>query len=97
MVSPPTVSVAAIAATAARTPAGHRDPVAGDQERHQVGQRHFQPGDAGGPAGQQSDLRVTSRRCQANGVAGVTAKTSLHRCRGISLDSAASHSRSPGW
>src|ERR1019366_7554332 len=40
---------------------------------------------------------VTSRRCQASSVAGVTAKTSPHRRRGISRDSAASHSRPPGW
>jgi hypothetical protein len=43
------------------------------------------------------DQRVTSRRCQASSVAGVTAKTSPHRRRGISWDSAASHSRSAGW
>jgi hypothetical protein len=35
--------------------------------------------------------------CQARSVAGVTANTSPHRRRGISRDSAASHSRSPGW
>jgi hypothetical protein len=39
---------------------------------------------------------VTSRRCQASSVAGVTANTSPHRRRGISRDSAASHSRF-GW
>jgi len=33
-------------------------------------------------------------RCQASSVAGVTAKTSPHRRRGMSRDSAASHSRS---
>jgi hypothetical protein len=45
----------------------------------------------------QSHLRVTSRRCQATSVAGVTASTSPHRRRGISFDNAASHSRPAGW
>jgi len=44
-----------------------------------------------------SHLRATSRRCQASSVAGVTGNTSPHRCRGISRDSAASHSRSAAW
>ena len=45
----------------------------------------------------QSHLRVTSRRCQASSVAGVTASTSPHRRRGISFDNAASQSRPAGW
>jgi hypothetical protein len=55
---------------------------------------------AGGRPGRrrlvQSRLRSTSRRCQASSVAGVTANTSPRRRRGISLDRAASHSRSAG-
>ena len=79
-----------------RTPAGHRDPVVGDRNGTKWVSAIFSQvmPVARRP---QSYLRVISRRCQANGVAGVTAKTSLHRCWGISLDSAASHSRSPGW
>jgi hypothetical protein len=44
-----------------------------------------------------SHLRATSRRCQASSVAEVTGNTSPHRSRGISRDSAASHSRSAAW
>jgi hypothetical protein len=52
-----------------------------------------------GAAGWRSpNCGVTSRRCQASSVASVTANTPRPMwCRGISRDSAASHSRSAGW
>jgi hypothetical protein len=43
-----------------------------------------------------SHVRVTSRRCQAGSVEGITVNTPPHRRRGISRDSAAGHSRPPG-
>ncbi len=41
-------------------------------------------------------LRAISLRCHANRVPGVTGKTSVHRRRGISPESAANQSRSCG-
>ena len=41
-------------------------------------------------------MRAIRRRCHASRVAGVTGNTCAHRRRGISEDSAASHSRSAG-
>ncbi len=71
--------------------------IVGCHADHELADRGCRGRPSGTPPAGVVPFAVTSRRCQASSVAGVTVKISPHRCRGTSQDSAASHSRSPGW